>query len=640
MCGIAGYARAGSSAPPLADLSVLRRMTAALTHRGPDADGFVADGAVALGHRRLVVIDREGGAQPMRDASEGVTVVFNGEIYNYRELNDRLSGLGHVARTRSDTETILNAYAAWGERCVEHLNGMFAFVLYDAKRRRLFGARDRMGEKPLYFVHDGAFFAFASEAKALLQHPAVGREIDPRAAGLYLLFEHVPAPHAIYAGMNKLEAASAFIFDLESGALSVRRYWDPIAATEGAGFELPAREPSDYERAIRVGLEDAVRVRLIADVPLGVFLSGGIDSAAITASMVSLLGASSVKTFSIGFTDPRFDESGNARALATHLGTDHHEEILDAGAALRALPAVCGFLDEPFADASIVPTYLLAQFTRRHVTVALSGDGGDELFAGYPTFRALRLARLYDSLVPAFADRLLVRPAARRLRPEFGYFSFDFKVNQFLRGAKGPRNERLCRWIGAFVPEELLTLLTPDALKALDVSSLYDSARAQDAAARELDPANRDAYVYARGYLAEGVLTKVDRATMAVSLEARAPLLDHNLVALAFSIPGSLKVRRGRLKYIFKKALRGLVPDEVLRRPKRGFALPVGRWFREGMRDELQDALNATRLRREGLFQPEAVGRLVDEHVAGVFDHRKPLFTLFMFQRWRDAWLS
>jgi asparagine synthase (glutamine-hydrolysing) len=639
MCGIVGFARAGTSAPPLADPAVLRRMTTALTHRGPDADGYWFDASVALGHRRLVVIDRAGGLQPMRDASGGCTLVYNGEIYNYQELNERLAAAGHVARTRSDTETILNAYAAWGERCVEHLNGMFAFVLYDAKRRVLFGARDRMGEKPLVFVHDGPFFAFASEAKGLLQHPAVRRDLDLRSAALYLVLEHVPAPHAIYAGMSKLPAACTLTYDLSSGALSVRRYWDPVATTEGDDAAGPEGDV-DGARAIRDGLEEAVRRRLIADVPLGVFLSGGIDSAAVTASMVRLQGAANVKTFSIGFSDPRFDESSQARALASRLGTDHHEEVLDVDAALGALPSVCGLLDEPFADASIVPTYLLSRFTRRHVTVALSGDGGDELFAGYPTFRALRFAAIYDILVPGLVHRRLVRPAARRLRPDFGYFSFDFKVNQFLRGAKAPANERLSRWIGAFVPEELLTLLTPDARKALDLASLYESARAQYAAAGDLDPINRDAYVYTRGYLAEGLLTKLDRATMAVSLEARAPLLDHNFVKLAFSIPGSLKVRRGRLKHVFKEALKGLVPDEVLGRPKRGFALPIGRWFREGMRTQLLDALSASRLRREGLFEPEAVRTLVDEHVAGVRDHRKPLFTLFMFQRWRETWLS
>jgi asparagine synthase (glutamine-hydrolysing) len=269
----------------------------------------------------------------------------------------------------------------------------------------------------------------------------------------------------------------------------------------------------------------------------------------------------------------------------------------------------------------------------------LSGDGGDELFAGYPTFRALRLAGLYDMLVPSVVDRIIVRRAAGRLRPDFGYFSFDFKANQFLRGAKAPADERLWRWIGSFVPEELLGLLTPDALSSLDVASLYDEIRAQYDRARDLDPVNRDAYLYTKGYLAEGILTKVDRATMAVSLEARAPLLDFEFVARAFSIPGALKTKRGRLKHIFREALRGVIPDDTLDRPKRGFALPIGRWFREEMLDDLLAALDPARLRREGLFRPEAVGALVDQHRSGKRDHRKPLFTLFMFQRWRETWL-
>jgi asparagine synthase (glutamine-hydrolysing) len=640
MCGIVGYARAGSPPPPVEGAEVLRRMTAALTHRGPDAEGYLTEGSVALGHRRLVVIDREGGGQPMRDASGTLSIVYNGEIYNYGELNSRLEGLGHPARTRSDTETILNAYAAWGERCVEHLNGMFAFVLYDAPRRRLFGARDRMGEKPLYFVHEGSFFAFASEAKALLPHPAVRRSLDVRSAALYLLFEHVPAPHAIYEGMAKLPAAATFTFDLDTGGLTTRTYWDPISAVGGAAAAPAERTSRELGPSIREGLREAVQRRLVADVPLGVFLSGGIDSSAVTASMVDLLGHERVKTFSIGFTDPRFDESAAARAFATSLGTDHREEILDVEAARAAIPSVCGILDEPFADASILPTYLLARFTRRHVTVALSGDGGDELFAGYPTFRALGLARIYAAAVPGWVDRALVKPAARRLRPDFGYFSFDFKANQFLRGATAADDERLWRWLGSFVPEELVGLLTPETLAVLDLPSLYDEVRAQYGRARELDPVNRDAYVYTKGYLAEGILTKLDRATMAVSLEARAPLLDFNLVAQAFSIPGSLKVRRGRLKQVLKEALRGVVPDEVLGRPKRGFALPIGRWFREGMRGELLAALDPRRLRDQGLFRPKAVGALVDEHLAGKRDHRKPLFTLFMFQRWRERWLD
>jgi asparagine synthase (glutamine-hydrolysing) len=633
VCGIAGYTRHGLPGSIPDDPDVLTRMTASLTHRGPDASGSRIDDEVALGHRRLVVIDRDGGIQPMRDEAAGLTIVYNGEIYNYRELNARLADLGHPARTRSDTETILNAYAAWGDRCVERLNGMFAFVVHDAANGRLFGARDRMGEKPLCYVHSGRFFAFASEPKALLQHPALSRRgIDPRSAALYLLFEHVPAPHAIYAGMSKLPAGFSFTFELASGELGVRRYWDPLDASE--------REQAPPSGAsLRAGLDEAVAARLIADVPLGVFLSGGVDSSAVTASMVRAIGAGNVKSFSIGFTDPRFDESAAAREVARHLGTDHHERILDVDAARTAIPAVCEFLDEPFADASIVPTYLLARFTREHVTVALTGDGGDELFAGYPTFKAIRLARLYNLLIPGFADRLL-RRAASGLPPDFGYFSLDFKVNQFLRGGKAKDDERLARWIGSFVPEELPALLSPDARSALQPASLYDETRKNYRAAHDLDPVNRDAYVYMKDYLAEGILTKVDRATMAVSLEARAPLLDPAFVAQAFAIPGRLKVRGGRLKHVFKQALRGVVPDVVLARPKRGFALPIGQWFRDGMREDLLDALEPSRLRLQGLFDPAAVATLVEEHLSGARDHRKPLFTLFMFQKWFERWVS
>ena len=329
-------------------------------------------------------------------------------------------------------------------------------------------------------------------------------------------------------------------------------------------------------------MDEAVRRRLIADVPLGVFLSGGSNSA-VTASMVRSIGPAHVKTFD-RFTDARSTSRAARLAVIRNRPSRTHPDV---AAAREAIPVVCGFLDEPFADPSIVPTYLLARFTREHVTVALSGDGGDELIAGYPTFKAIRAARLYNLLVPSFVDRGVVRPLAARLRPDYGYFSLDFKANQFLRGAKGRDDERLQRWLSAFVPEELPGLLTPEAAATLDLGSLYGQARESYRHAEGLDAVNRDAYVYAKGYLAEGILTKVDRATMAVSLEARAPLLDPELVTRAFSIPGSLKVRHGRLKHVFKEALRGVLPDDVLRRPKRGFALPVAQWFRDGLREDL-----------------------------------------------------
>ena len=637
MCGIAGYARARNSSLRLEDPEVLRTMTAALTHRGPDASGFHVTDRVALGHRRLAILDLASGAQPMHFAERGLSVVYNGEIYNYLELNAELAGLGFTARTRSDTETLLHAYAAWGEACVGKFNGMFSFVFHDATRGKLFGARDRMAKKPFYYVHDGGFFAFASEPKALLHHPAVRRELDLEAAARYLLFEYVPSPYAIYKGMRKLEGGQAFTYDLETGALALKTYWEPRFEP---GNTPDGREPEEYwAERVRDALLASVKRRLISDVPLGVFLSGGIDSSAVTAAMVRLQGRGNVKTFSIGFSDPRFDETGHARRLSEFLGTEHYEERFDPRASQEILPAVSGLLDEPFADPSILPSYLLARFTRRHVTVALGGDGGDEMFAGYDTFRAFPYLRFYNAVVPGFVHRGLVRPLVNRLPGSTGDFNLDFVLKQFLRGAKVPEDERLWRWLGAFVPEELAGLLAPEPLARIALPELYRETRALNARVAAHDTVVRDGFLFARTYLEE-VLVKVDRATMACSLEARSPLLDPEFVELADAIPSRFKVRGGRLKYIFKRALRGLVPEDILARPKKGFGIPVASWFRGDLRELLLETLHEKRLREGGLFRPEAVRALVDEHLSGRRNNRKPLWTLFMFELWREQWLK
>ena len=638
MCGIAGYARARASGRPLENAEVLHRMVATLVPRGPDAVGYQVSKFVALGHRRLSIIDAKSGAQPMLNDDYGLEVVFNGEIYNYREINTELAALGYHAKSRSDTETLLLAYAAWGRKCVGKLNGMFAFVVHDIRNRRLFGARDRMGKKPFYYYHRDGLFVFGSEAKALLQHPAVRREIDPQSAARYFLYEFVPSPFAIFKGMRKLPGGQTLTFNMSTDKLQVEAFWDIYTAKQ----PMPADDApeSHWTSRIRKELEAAVQRRLVSDVPLGVFLSGGIDSSAVTAAMVKLMGPANVKTFSIGFSDKRFDESAHARRMSEFLGTQHFEDHLSADEAMNILPKVISFLDEPFADPSVLPTYLLARFARQHVTVALAGDGGDELFAGYDTFRALNYMRYYNALVPGVVDRGLVRPLTRLMPVSYGNFSLDFRARQFLRGAKVPEGQRLWRWLGSFNPEELANLIEPEAFPGVETGGLYQETERLHDHVAHMDPIARDGYVFAKTYLADGVLAKVDRATMACSLEARAPLLDPNFVALAASIPSRFKFHNGSTKHILRKAFVGVLPDDILRRPKKGFGIPVGDWFRGKLKDMLQDTLHERRIREAGFLRPAGVRKLVDDHIAGRRDNRKPLWTLFMFERWREQWLK
>jgi asparagine synthase (glutamine-hydrolysing) len=458
MCGIAGILRTQGPIAP----EVLGRMTDALAHRGPDDAGLHADVAasgagVGLGFRRLSIIDLAGGHQPMANEDGSVWIVFNGEIYNFQDLRPDLESRGHVFRTRSDTETLLHSWEEYGLDCLAKLNGMFAFALWDRNRETLLLARDRLGKKPLYWIDTGRELLFASEPKALLQHPAVKRDIDPVALSKYLLHEYVPAPHAIFAGMHKLPAAHFLRW--ERGRITVQRYWDLCF-----GGEPPRRSAAEYAAELRERLRESVRLRLVSDVPLGVFLSGGLDSSSIVATMAELVPTDRIKTFSIGFEDPSFDEAAHARRVAQHFGTDHREDILRASTLVDILPEVVRFLDEPFADASIVPTYLLSQFTRQHVTVALGGDGGDELLAGYPTFQAERAARLYR--VPRLLHERLVLPLAGRLPVSTDNFSFDFKVKRFLHGVHQDPGVRNQVWLGAFeraAQERLLVDPTPCA---------------------------------------------------------------------------------------------------------------------------------------------------------------------------------
>lgn len=625
MCGIAGFVNGGGEP---ADRGVLARMTATLAHRGPDGSGLYLDGPVALGHRRLSIIDVAGGAQPLANEDETVWVTYNGELYNELPMRDALRARGHVYRTQSDTESLVHLYEEHGVDFIRDLNGMFALALWDQRRSRLILARDRMGQKPLYYAETpGGGLVFGSEPKALLLHPAISRRLDPQSLARYLFYEYLPAPHSIWQGLRKLPQAHRLVW--EGGRTSVERYWEPALPSDTLvePFEAVAERFWGDLRA-------AVGRHRRSDVPLGVFLSGGIDSSSVAAALTELEPARSVRTFSIGFEDPTFDESAHARAVARHLGTEHHERIFSVETVLELLPEVCAWLDEPFGDASVLPTHLLSRFARTEVTVALGGDGADELLAGYPTFAAEGAARVFRRL-PSPA-RAIAGAAVGRLPVDHGNFSFDFRLKQFLRGAAEPPPLAHQRWLGSFSGPEIAQLLVDPGV--LDVEA--EHLRRAGALAPAADPLTRSLWLYQDTYLPEDILTKVDRASMACGLEVRAPLLDAELVDTVEPLPAHFKYGRGQTKRLLKRAASGRLPASILERPKKGFGIPVARWLRGPLSPLVDRLLNQERLQRQGLFRPEEVARRVGEHRAGVRDHRKPLWTLLMFQLWYDHWLG
>ena len=627
MCGIVGnvFAR-GDRAP---DRAVLKRMNDRLAHRGPDDEGFFLEGPAALAMRRLKIIDLENGHQPMSGEQNRVWAVFNGEIYNYRELTTELVGRGHTFLTRSDTEVIVHGYEERGLAALGGLEGMFAFALWDGPARTLVLARDRLGIKPLYYAVMPDQIVFASELRALVEHPAIERTLDLTALSRYLSHEYVPAPASILRSVRKLPAGHWLTYT--DGRVKVEPYWTVAVRPDHA---IGADEAVEKLRRV---LDLAVRQHLISDVPLGVFLSGGIDSSAVAAFAARHVGGR-LKTFSIGFEDPSFDESVHARRVAQALGTDHHEEILDARGARDLVERLPDLLDEPLADASLIPTFLLSRFTRRSVTVALSGDGGDELFAGYPTYQAHRLAGLIEP-VPRWLRRGLVRPIVERLPVSLSNLSLDFKLKRFLQGMDYQDVDRHAMWLGSFTPTEQHELFTPGTLEGIESPPSYAAFHDILAAAPPMEGLERMLYLDLKGYLGEGVLTKTDRASMACSLEVRVPLLDRRVVELAAQLPMRLKLRGLTTKYVLKRALADILPAQTLARPKKGFGIPVGHWLRGELRPLLRDVCGPDALRRGGLFRPETVERLIVEHEDGRRDHRKKLYTLLAFQLWALRYL-
>src|SRR5437660_2986592 len=619
MCGICGVA----GGDPARGGELVQRMCGSMVHRGPDDEGSIHLDGVTLGMRRLSIIDIEGGHQPMSNEDSTVWVIQNGEIYNHRQLREQLLAAGHRFATKSDTEVLVHGYEEWGERMIERLNGMFAFALLDRRKASLLLARDRMGIKPLHYAIDGERFVFASELKALLQDSALRKGIDPVALDEYLEYEFVPSPRSIVRGVNKLRPGHTLSWSLADRRPAVRRYWAPELNLERAGG--PGNLDEECGR-LRDALREAVRKELISDVPVGVFLSGGIDSSAVTAMMTQLGG--DVKSFSVGFAEPSFDESGHARDVARHLGTDHHELTLEPAALLGLIPRLSLLLDEPLGDASIIPTYLLSAFTRQHVKVALGGDGGDELFAGYPTLQAHRLAGYYLR-APGLLRRRGVEPVVRLLPVSRSNLSFDFRAKRFVAGAAYNAAERHQRWMGSFAPEERAAVLSPEMRRNGDaLAGEFDS----------FDPLHQVLMLDMRLYLENDILVKLDRASMMASLEGRVPLLNNDFVAYATGLPLNMKLRGLRSKFLLKRALRGILPERILNRPKKGFGIPVAEWFRGPLREQMLSVLSPERIAREGFFDSGAVSALISDHLAGRRDNRKQLWTLFAFEMWHEGY--
>jgi asparagine synthase (glutamine-hydrolysing) len=619
MCGICGLvAGEGEGAP---DLDVVARMSGRLVHRGPDDDGVFHEGPVALAARRLSIIDLAHGHQPIADEDGSAVVVQNGEIYNYRELKRELEGRGHRFATDCDTEVLVHAYEEWGEPFVERLRGMFAIALWDKRRRRLLLARDRFGIKPLYYGSVRGGLCFASELKALLEQPGFSREIDPQAVSAYLAFNSIPAPLTIFKAARKLPPG--YLLRWEGGELELRRYARPGPPPSA---ELRHGSADELAAELREVLDDSVRAHLVADVPVGVLLSGGVDSGGL-AALASRHTGEPLRTFSIGFEEAGFNELSRARLVAERYGTDHHELVLRPDA-VETLPKLVEAFDEPFGDSSALPTYLVSELAVSEVKVALSGEGGDELFGGYYTYVADLLARRVGRLAA------LARPLAEALPSRSDRVGFDYKAKRFARAAALPPLERHHGWKEIFSPQARTELAGP-AASAWDPLDLYRARYAETAGA---EPLARMQDVDLGIYLVDDLLVKTDRLSMAHSLELRVPFLDPKVAEFAFSLPTSLKVRGLGKKRLLRQALAPLLPREIVHGRKQGFSIPIAAWLRGPLEPFAREVLAPSAVARQGLLDPAAVTPVLDRHTSGQEDLSRQIWGLMALTLWFDRY--
>jgi len=615
MCGITGFVGSGSQED-------LEQMASSLEHRGPDEEGFWSDSGkgIYLAHKRLSIIDISGGAQPMLTPDERTAVIFNGEIYNHLELRAELESLGYTFFTdHSDTEVLLWGYREWGTDMPEKLNGMWSFAIYDKENNVLFLSRDRFGKKPLFYTFQNNTFVFASELTALIKHSFVESSISPRSLKKYFAYGFIPAPSSLFSNIYKLPAGHNLIFKNDSRSLIIKKYWDFIIEP----FESIPDNPEDvWGEQLRDLLKKAVGRRLMSDVPLGIFLSGGIDSSSITAFAVEISGSQGIKTFTTGFREKSFDESGYAKAVADLFHTKHHAKILSIEQSREQLSEIISKLDEPLGDSSILPTFQLCRETKKHVTVALGGDGSDELFGGYDPFQALRLANLYSKIVPKPIHRG-IRMAVSLLPVSHQNISPDFKIKRTLRGLSYPKHLWNPVWLGPLEPREIDELFR----EPTDIEDIYSEAIDCWDNCNQNDPVDKTLQFYTKLYLQDNILVKSDRAGMMNSLEIRAPFLDADLVDFVRRIPNSWKFRNGSTKYILKKAMEPMLPHSILYRKKKGFGAPFGRWFRS-------DLLSVNPKKSSPWVDEALLGKKILEHRHNRSDHRLMLWNLWVLENY------
>lgn len=643
MCGIVGWCSTKPEHFGPESETLLCTLRDTMTHRGPDDAGVHIEappgGGVALGFRRLSIIDLSGGHQPMGSEDGQVWVVFNGEIYNHLELRRELEAAGHRFGSRSDTEVLVHGWEQWGRDLLPKLSGMFGLAIWDRRQRSLLLARDPMGKKPLFasLCDGGETLVFGSELSAVLGHPAVDRGIDPQGLQSLLLLDYIAAPHSIARGVQALAPGSYWHVSLGGATTRIQRgcYLPEVAYNSDLARLSESEALAELDRR----LSAAVERRLMADVPLGIFLSGGIDSSLVAWYAARHRPASQLDTFSIGFEDKSFDESAHARTVAAHLGTRHHERRFDPKACLDLAPELLARIDQPLADASILPTWFLCGFAREQVTVALGGDGGDEWFLGYPTFYADRVAHLADRLGLSRVQPLLAQVAAR-LPVSHGNLSLDFQIKRFVAGLGYQGGLRHMVWIGGLEPRQHHRVLDGDVLR--DLGAQQDGIVAgidaawQQARALARDDADALAALYARYYLGDGVLQKVDRASMLHALEVRAPLLDREVVELARALPTSFKLRGRTTKWLLRRLAEDKLPPHIVQRPKKGFGVPIAAWLRGPLKAWMTDVLAPERLRKVPYLNAQGVQGLVREHLEGRADHRKVLWSLLCYCVWYE----